>query len=290
MTCLKLAPLAFVPLALVAMLAVGCGSAAPPAPKPLPAPSRSASPSAAACTTNAAKGTCGPYDYPQMPGTTDAGPTVGQDVWNPIPGWQQTLTATTPGNWHVTANMPAGNTAVVSMPGNTANYGQVTNIPNPLSHYSSIYSSFTENMNATGRTSAEAAYDIWLGQGSSSKWSNEVMIQHDIVNRGICPVAATATFGGSAGVPVQKWNLCKYGSELIWQLPGSGEQSGRVDILSMLTWLENHGYMPKGSGLWQIDYGFELCSTGGVNENFEVSSYSITPTVSSSTSHGPSSS
>ena len=113
--------------------------------------------------------------------------------------------------------MPAGNTAVVSIPSTTGNYGQVTNTPAPLSDYSSIYSSFTENMNATGRTSAEAAYDIWLGQNSSSRWSSEVMIQHDIVNRGTCPVLATATFGGSGGVPVHNWNLCRNQSELIRQ-------------------------------------------------------------------------
>jgi hypothetical protein len=232
---------------------------------------------ASTCTTSAEMGSCGPYTYAQITGTTDEGPTVGQDVWNPISGWQQTLHATSPGNWYVTANMPAGNTAVVSMPGSTANFGQVTNAPTPLSHYSSIYSSFTETMNPTSGTSAEAAYDIWLGQGSSSDWSNEVMIQHDIVNRGTCPPSASATFGGSGGVPVQKWNLCKYGSELIWQLAGTNEQSGSVDILSMLKWLENNGDLPQGSGLWQIDYGFELCSTGGQNETFQVSSYSLNP-------------
>ena len=233
------------------------------------------------CTTSAEKGSCGPYDYQHISGTTDDGPTVGQDVWNPIPGWKQTLHATSPGDWHVIAKMPAGNTAVVSMPGSTANFGQTNNTSTPLGRFSSIYSSFTETMNATRDTSAEAAYDIWLGKGTSSDWTNEVMIQHDIVNRGTCPPTATATFGGSGGVPVQKWNLCKYDTELIWQLAGTNEQSGRVDILSMLRWLEDHGYLPQGSGLWQIDYGFELCSTGGLNETFQVSSYSLTPTLAS---------
>jgi hypothetical protein len=231
------------------------------------------------CTTGATMGSCGPYSYPQITGTTDDGPTVGQDVWNPISGWQQTLHATDPGSWYVTASLPTGNTAVVSMPSNTANYGQTNNTSTPLADYSSIYSSFTETMNPTRGTSAEAAYDIWLGQGTKSDWTNEVMIQHDIVNRGTCPVSASATFGGSAGVPVQKWNLCKYGTELIWQLPGDNERSGKVDILSMLRWLETHGYLPQGSGLWQIDYGFELCSTGGVNEIFQVNNYSLTPTL-----------
>lgn len=271
-------------LGLVAMFAVGCGSAGGFMPKPSASPSRSSS---SDCTTSAAKGACGPYDsYPPIAGTTSS-TYIGQDVWHPIPGWAQTLHATDPGNWYVTATMPAGNTAVVSYPSVSANYGRTDNTPDPLSDFSSIYSSFTENMNATGGTSAEAAYDIWLGQNSIASPSNEVMIQNDIVNRGACPVLATTTFGGSGGVPVQKWNLCHYQSELIWQLVGSGEQSGRVDILSMLTWLENHRYLPQGSGLWQIGYGFELCSTGGANENFQVSSYSITPTPSSSVSLSP---
>jgi len=229
------------------------------------------------CTTSAVMGSCGPYNYPPIKGTTDAGPTVGQDVWNPIGGWEQKLYVVNPGDWYATANMPAGNTAVVSMPGNTSNYGTVADTSTPLSDYSSIYSSFTETMNPGSGTSAEAAYDIWLGQGNGSDWNNEVMIQHDIVNRGTCPVSASAVFGGSGGVPVRTWHLCDNGGELIWQLAGRQVQSGKVNILAMLKWLVNHRYLPQNSGLWQIDYGFEICSTGGRNETFQVSSYSLVP-------------
>jgi hypothetical protein len=135
-------------------------------------------------------------------------------------------------------------------------------------------------MNATSGTSAEAAYDIWL-----NNWNNEVMIQHDMYSRGgpCGPVLASPTFGGRDGVPVQAWNLCQYGSEIIWQVPPSGngnqygEQSGSVDILAMLVWLENNGgYLPQGSNLTAIGYGFEICSTGGVAENFQISAFSIT--------------
>jgi hypothetical protein len=202
-------------------------------------------------------------------------------VWNEISGWQQTLYATSPGQWSVTANMPAGNTAVVSYPSVGANYGETTDVPEPLSSFSSIYSSFTENMNATSQTSAWAAYDIWLGQGSSSDSTNEVMIQHDFANNGACTAVATATFGGSNGVPEQNWDLCQFGTELVWKLTGGNEQSGSVDILAMLTWLVNNGYLPSDAGLWSIGYGWEICSTGGVNENFQVSSFSLTTSLSS---------
>jgi hypothetical protein len=225
------------------------------------------------CVTSAAKGSCGPYRYPAI--TTDGqnpDPTVGQDVWSPIPGWSQTLTVTNPGSWYATANIPAGNTSVVSYPNTAQSIAWVNSAPPPLSIYTSIYSSFAENMNGTSRTDAEAAYDIWL-----NNWKNEVMIQHDFsALRPRCStLAATAAFGGSGGVPVQKWNLCTFGSEIIWQLAGRNERSGSVDVLAMLTWLVRHGYLPHRSGLTALSYGFEICSTGGRPETFRVSRFSI---------------
>jgi hypothetical protein len=246
------------------------GTAASPTPTTT-SPSQPAirSGSGAICITSTVKGGCGPYRYPAITHSDGKNTYVAQDVWNPIPGWSQTLHATDPGDWYVTADMPAGNGAVVSFP----DVGQQYYYKNTLADFSSIYSSFTEDMHPTSWTSAEAAYDIWLND-----WKNEVMIQHDIVNRGTCPVLAIATFGGSGGVPVQRWNLCKYGSELIWQLSGHGEQSGRVDILAMLTWLVSHRYLPRGSGLTNISYGFEICSTGGRLEKFTVSRFTISTT------------
>jgi hypothetical protein len=223
------------------------------------------------CVTSTLKGSCGPYRYLAITDSNGQNTWVGQDVWNPIPGWSQTLHAADPGNWFVTASMPVRNTSVVSFP----NVAQQYYYTNTLADFSSIYSSFSENMHPVSGTSAEASYDIWLND-----WKNEVMIQHDIVNRGTCPAAATATFGGSGGVSVQHWNLCKNGSELIWQLSGKAEQSGRVNILGMLTWLVSHRYLPKGSGLTAISYGFEICSTGGQPETFTVGRFSISSTQS----------
>jgi hypothetical protein len=217
------------------------------------------------CTTSAAQGECGPYTDPQIE-ETSSNPSVGNNVWAPISGWKQTLYATSPGDWSVTANMPAGNTAVVSYPSSGADYNSRS-----LSSFTTLRSSFSENMNANSDTSAWAAYDIWANGGA-----NEIMIQHDFANNGACTYEATADFGGSGGVPVQKWGLCQFGSELVWKLTSGNEQTGSVDILAMLTWLESQGYLPANSTLSSIGYGWEIASTGGVNENFQVSSYSIT--------------
>jgi hypothetical protein len=228
--------------------------------------SGSGSASGASCTTTAAKGSCGPYSYAGITQGEGGTTTVGQDVWNPISGWSQSLHVTDPGNWYTTANLPKGNTAVVSFP----NVGTTYPEP-PLTNFSSIYSSFSENMHATSSTSAWAAFDIWL-----NKWGNEVMIQHDFANNGACPAKATATFGGSGGVPTQSWELCQYGSELIWKLTGGSEQSGSVDVLAMLQWLEDHSYLPKASTLTDISYGWEICSTGGQPETFNLSRFTVT--------------
>ena len=116
------------------------------------------------------------------------------------------------------------------------------------------------------------------------------------------------SFGGSNGVPKHLWNLRKCGgSEIIWELnqPAlrlSGTSSGRkkrsryfqqenvevgtptvygitrgsVDIHAMLTWLLTNGYLPSDSTLTQLEYGFEIASTGGVNEQFQVTEWSLT--------------
>lgn len=209
---------------------------------------------------------------------TTSNTSVGNNVWAPISGWAQTLYANSPGDWSVRANMPAGNTAVVSYPSLGANFGLQSGKPTPLSAFSSLYSSFSENMHATSATSAWAAYDIWLGPSSGTSAPDEVMIQHDFANNGACTAEASATFGGSGGVPVQKWNLCQFGSELVWKLTGGNEQSGTVNVLGMLDWLVSHRYLPANAGLFLMGYGWEICSTGGRNENFQVTSFSLTAT------------
>jgi hypothetical protein len=111
------------------------------------------------------------------------------------------------------------------------------------------------------------------------------MIQHDFARNGDCDSVATTTFGGSGGVPAQSWHLCTFGTTMAWKL-GTGEgtnrqseQTGSIDMLAMLNWLIDHGYMPSGTGLSLVGYGWEVASTGGVNETFQVSNFSYNATT-----------
>jgi len=240
-------------------------------------------PQSGTCTTSSASGECGPYSDPQIEGLGSGNQDklqVGNNIWAAVSGASQTLYASSPADWHVIANMPSGNTSVVSYPSLSVDFHLENSSGSwyepPLTNFKSMVSSFSETMNATSSTSAWAAYDIWLNNGN-----NEVMIQHDFADNGACTAVATATFGGSNGVPVQTWHLCQFGSEQVWKLGENdnskiNETSGSVDVLGMLTWMENHGDLPANSTIGLLGYGWEICSTGGKNETFQVNSFSIT--------------
>lgn len=229
------------------------------------------------CVTSRFDGRCGPFRYPMVTGASSR-PYVDQNVWAPISGQTQTLSANSPGDWKVVSKIAAGNSAVTAYPNTGAPFDEA-----PLASFSSIVGSFAETMPHTAGTSAWAAYDIWLDD-----WKYEVMIQHDFVGNGPCDYVAVATFGGSNGVPSRLWGLCTYGSELIWKLaaPGStvgthktvNQSSGSVDLKEMLTWLVQHGYMAADPTITNVSYGWEICSTDGAKKTFSVSDYSLTAT------------
>jgi hypothetical protein len=209
-------------------------------------------------------------DYPAFAGIVGASsdPYVDQNIWAGDANYKQTLYATNPGNWYVTANA-------------NTNFGGVLTYPNTgfsmagsVDSYSSVTSSYSTTIPTNARTAGWAAYDLWF-----NNWNDEVMIQTDITANSYydCTATTTATFGG------EPWHLCVFGSERVWK-PGTDDQhllnttSGTIDIQSFLTWMEQHGYLPKGSTWTAASYGFEICDTGGANENFQVNSFSWTAT------------
>jgi hypothetical protein len=196
---------------------------------------------------------------------------LNNNVWNPVTGWAQTISAVDPTDWWVVANFPPGNTAVSSYPSNGCYFSET-----PLGNFSKLVSSFSEQMNPNAGSQCWAGYDIWL-----NSWANEIMIHHDLARFNPwdnTALAQNVQFGGSNGVPVQLWDLHFYGSsEYVWQ-PASNawnEQSGSVDILQMLTWMVANKYLPATNTVTAIGYGWEICSTGGVDEFYRVSSFTM---------------
>jgi hypothetical protein len=204
-------------------------------------------------------------------------------VWNPISGASQTLTAYSPGDWSVSANMPASNTAVVSYPDTQQIYTTTSDNPDPLSGFSSITSSYTESGPSGSGDDYEAAYDIWAGTGSND-YAQEIMIWVD--NHGQTPAGSQVASATIGGVGYQIWSTsgAKALGNPVSMVLDSNQSAGSVNILDDLNWLESNGYMPAGSGLNQIDFGWEICSTGGVAETFTLSQYGIDASCTSGSS------
>jgi hypothetical protein len=195
-------------------------------------------------------------------------------VWNPIADASQTLTSYSPADWSVSANMPAKNTAVVSYPDDQQIYTTTSNTPDPLSNFGSITSSYTESGPATSGDDYEAAYDIWAGTGSND-YAQEIMIWVD--NHGQRPAGSMVGSATIDGVGYQVWNSAGAGQvgHPVSLVLDSNQASGSVNVLADLDWLESNGYMPAGSGLNQIDFGWEICSTGGTAQTFTMSNFGI---------------
>jgi hypothetical protein len=270
----------------LAVAAAGCSRAAKPAgpahtvtpgaaPTGTPGPGSSPgqSPTAAACVTSAGNGSCGPYGYRPISNSNGYTTYVGNNMWACGNGncGPQTLTAHHPGNWSVMSTQAIGNTAVLTYPNVQQVFTKTTNTDPALSAFTSIKSDFTETMNPQAGTDAEAAYDLWLSHTSGPK---EVMIWVDNVGRG----SGGARKIGAATIASQAFTVYQYGGgEIIFSLD-QNEQSGTVDILAALQWLQGHGMVSASAQLGQVDFGFEICSTGGKPEKFAVSRYTLTST------------
>jgi len=200
---------------------------------------------------------------------------VSNDMWNcpQAACGRQEVWANSSGDWGVVSTMAKGNTAVLTYPAVQEQFG-ANNEPAPLTNASELVSTFTEAMPTTAGTIGEAAYDIWL-----NGWNTEVMIwvdnQHQTFYQ---PLLGTATFNGQQFRIYMDHGVSHgYPSGPFFFVLQHNETHGTIDILAVFHWLERAGYLSatKG-GLNAVDFGWEICSTNGVPENFNISHYTLT--------------
>jgi hypothetical protein len=224
------------------------------------------SPSPSPSSTSPSAGPTGPKNWAWCSsdafGTfnTSDGFDLFNNKWNSDgnPGPQQ-ICGNSGRHWQVTSTQRAGNTAVLTYPSVQKNY------PNrALSSFTSMTSSYAENMNATAGTDAEAAYDIWIND-----LNKEVMFWVD--NHGQTPAGskvATVTLGGLT------WNYYRDSGYYTFVLDHNAK-TGTVDLLAGIKYLISRGDLSASDKLWQVNFGFEICSTAGVPHAFAVSNYTL---------------
>ena len=234
------------------------------------------------CVTSAPEGTCGPYAYAGITNSNGFNTYVTNHCWGD-PTCQQTLSSNNPGQWQVVARQAAGNTSVRTYPNaqqlmnnwNGTGWGgcsQCTDTPiSALTRATAGYSEATPR----GGTIAQFAWDIWTNNNAGHP--AEIMVWVDNSGR----ESGGATQVGTATIAGQDWTIYMYGDgELIWSLgaPGTFAQqgSGTVDLLAILHESIRQGFTSPAATIGQINAGWEICSTGGVDETFAVSRYTLT--------------
>jgi hypothetical protein len=281
-----------------------CPSPTPTSPSPAPTgPSPSPSPAptgtGTACVTSSLQGVCGPYIYPGITNSNGYNTYVSNQIWAPNPGTTSTLTAYDPGDWNVAVSAgPAGYSGVQGSPliqqqmdnwcaaqntwDNFTPYGCGNGLSDtPVSVLTQLASTYAETMPHNPQTIAQAAWDVWVNNDAG--YAGENMIWVDNVNRGSGGADQKCGLAGQVACPViggQAWTLYNYGGgENIWSLGAPGtfaqQSSGTVDILALLRWEQANGFMAVGATLGLVNFGWEICSTGGVPEQFSVTGYSL---------------
>jgi xyloglucan-specific endo-beta-1,4-glucanase len=214
---------------------------------------------ATTCTTSARYGTC---SYPPY--------TVNNNLWGQAegrdPGGTQTLTATSAGSWTATADFNWTQGGVISYPEVQEVLGG-----QEVAQTNSVLSTYQSYLHYNSSTQAESAYDIWLGDAAhGSKYWEEMVwtYTHDEQPAGSDHGNVTIN-----GVQYQLWATST--DRLVTLVQTSNTNSGTVHAESDADWLLTHGYSASDAGYDEIDYGFEVKDTGGQNEPFQVSAYTL---------------
>jgi hypothetical protein len=179
--------------------------------------------------------------------------------WNTKEAGPQTICGNSGADWQVTSTQGGSDpTSVKTYPSVQKNY------PNEhVGQFTSMTSSYAESMPSTG--DFEAAYDIWV-----NGLSKEIMFWVD--NHGQTPSGtkqATVTLGGLT------WTLYATGGGYWAFVLDHNASSGTVDLLAGLKYLESTGALSSSDQLWQVNFGWEICSTQNQPEVFRMTNYSL---------------
>jgi hypothetical protein len=239
-----------------------------PTPTPTPRPSPTPAPAGTACVTTANGGSCGPYPLSPL-SSNNPGASVIQDAWNPAAALKsQVLTAYSASRWSVSANAAAGNLAVLSYPDTQQ---VATTSQDHAQPYGLVSSSYSVTAPAAG--DYEWAYDIWGGSTTSTaQGTQEIMIW--VYNHGQVPAGVnTGKTLTLDGVTYRIW--ASSGNATVTLASEANAPAGTVPVAAAMNDLAAAGYVAAGQGYSQVDFGVEICSTGGSPETFSVNGYSL---------------
>jgi hypothetical protein len=186
---------------------------------------------------------------------------VYNNEWNTSQAGPQTIWADSYHYWGVQSKQ-ANTTSVKVYPCVQKDYSNVA-----YTRFTKLTSTFAESMPTAMVLDAEAAYDIWL-----NNYQVEVMIwvdDHKQVPAGNIIRHVT--------INKQKFALWQ-GSKTMYsfELLGKQETKGAINVLSFLSYLVSHHYLSRNDTMAQVNFGWEIASTGNRPMDFTVTRYSLT--------------
>jgi Flp pilus assembly protein TadB len=191
---------------------------------------------------------------------SNAGFTLSNNVLSTQAG-PQTIWAYSYNRWGVESDQPATSTV--------KSYPSVKRILASQPAFSSLEylrSTFAQSLPAAPTLSAEAAYEVWLDNHTV-----DVMVWVDTHNR--------KPAGHRIGeIILYKHDFFVYrnGPHMYtFVLSGRQETYGKVHLLSALRWLVHHNRLSSSDTVGEVDFGWEIASTGGVRADFGVTHYGV---------------
>lgn len=251
------------------------GDSSQASPSPSPSVSTSPPPTSGGTTTNDPAGDI-PFAYSFQPGWSTwpnhSGADVLQGVNNQSGAFtSQSITAQNLSTWAVTANLAAGNKAVISYPATQNWLSQSNGGPFALAGMNSLTSKWNVTLPPNG--DFEAAYDFWSqGEQSFAGGYNPVETMVWVANHGQTPAGTNKGNVTIGGVTYQEWVNPGGPVSLVMTTP---TLAGTLDMLGIFKWEETNGFIASDTGLFGLSFGFELCSTNGAPETFNVNNLTM---------------
>ena len=132
--------------------------------------------------------------------------------------------------------------------------------------FSFLRSGFTQSMPSGAGLAAEAAYELWLD-------NDTVKVMMWIDTSGRSPAGKRI---GTIVFYKEMFVVWQNGPDMYtFVLSGPPQTTGTVHLLSALRWLVRHKYLNGSDTLSQVDFGWEIASTGGTAADFAVTRYGV---------------
>ena len=205
------------------------------------------------------------------------------------------LCGTSPSHFNVTVGAgDAGdnNGTTQAYPNVQQLYDNWNGAPTPIAQAGAPVVTSTFNTTDAAKTSTnqwESAYDIW-----SSDWNNDIMVWEDttparladngavVVNSNVVVDGVSYTLLQNGGCTPLSCLAVNKGDgpqpEMMFVNNNINTTAGSINVDSFMKYLETNAGMPANNEFTQVDFGWEICDTDGVNQTFTVNGYTLTRT------------